>query len=315
MNDGTAAAADGPSHRVPDRNPIGVPIAVRSDSDRIPAGNFVIDHGPQQRDRFAIVPNDMLRGRLPVPLKALERVLLLHLYSLASGWQLNRKALDNAVMEGRDAVTKALAGLEARGYLLRTKSRRTGGVWTWTWRVTDDPILRPLARPLEDVARARESVASPPEIPGDPPEILRNHPEPHTENQSMAATSGNTTSPQVAPCTENPSTVNQSILEDLTTEDLGEDLGSDLRSAVPAAASPRGDDAAKRAQKSAWMGYQAQMKGKGAEDAEDTDAILEALEATLNDVYYLHYPMIESMVLAGQHPKAVINVALKQHWS
>lgn len=144
---------------------------------------FTIQQSPAPAEKFKIVSNDFLRGRLPVPLKALERVLLGYFLSLPDGWRMDRRQLDESVLEGRDAVSKALAGLESKRYLRRDRVRGKDGSWSWTWAVTLDPVAHPLAAP------------SP-------------------ENQSMAPTSGNGVSPQVAPSTESPSTVNQSIKEE-----------------------------------------------------------------------------------------------------
>lgn len=246
------------------------------------AGNFVVEHGPRPADHFAIVSNDMLRGRFPVPLKALERVLLLHLLSLPPNWKLNRASLDDAVMEGRDAVKHALASLEHKGYILRTRRRGRGGTWMWTWQVTDDPVARPIAG------------ASP-----------------STENQSMEPTSENTTSPQVAPSTENPSTENQAIVEDGTTEDWVEDC-SDLRSAVPAAASPGGDGErehleqhARRERERLWRHYRDDPDYANLYD--DIDTRIEALVPGLSvpDV-----AMVAAMAERGEHPKAILNAVL-----
>lgn len=145
---------------------------------------FVIEQVPSPEESFVIVSNDFARGRLPVPLRALERVLLLHLLSLSTGWRGGRRQLDAGVMEGREAVSSALRGLEQKGYLRRDKKRDARGTWHWTWRVTRDPIGAPL-------------------------------PAPSPENPSLDATCGNTTSPQVDPSTGNPATDNRGI----STED------------------------------------------------------------------------------------------------
>lgn len=145
---------------------------------------FVIEQVPSPEESFVIVSNDFARGRLPVPLRALERVLLLHLLSLSTGWRGGRRQLDAGVMEGREAVSSALRGLEQKGYLRRDKKRDARGTWHWTWRVTRDPIGSPL-------------------------------PAPSPENPSLDATSGNTTSAQVDPSTGNPATDDRVI----STED------------------------------------------------------------------------------------------------
>lgn len=147
-------------------------------------GAFTVHRGQSPADHFLIVANDFARGNLPVPLKALDRVLLLHLLSLPPGWQGARQQLDESVLEGRDAVKRALARLEVAGYLLRTKTRTPAGSWVWRYAVTVDPVEHPLVTA------------------------------PSPENQAMAATTGNTGKPQVSPSTENPSLENQAILED-----------------------------------------------------------------------------------------------------
>jgi hypothetical protein len=142
---------------------------------------FKIQHAPQPADHFKIISNDFLRGKFPVPLKALERVLLLYFVSLPNGWRMDRDQLDQSVMEGRDAVSKALAGLERKGYLRRSKGKGAKGTWSWSWHVTVDPINKPLPQP---------------------------------ESQSTDATSGNNGKQQVSPSTGNPATETQAILED-----------------------------------------------------------------------------------------------------
>jgi hypothetical protein len=174
---------------------------------------FTVWRGPSPTDRFLIVENDFARGKLPVPLRALDRVLLLHLLSLPAGWKGARRQLDESVVEGRDAVKQALSRLEAAGYLLRTKNRTPAGSWLWTYAVTIDPVGHPLTQATNaavgDSAEDKWTVDL-----GDP----------SPENTSMAATSGNTEEPQVSPSTENPSLENQSILEDeLKKTDIQED--------------------------------------------------------------------------------------------
>lgn len=164
---------------------------------------FVIEQVPSPEESFVVVSNDFARGRLPVPLRALERVLLLHLISLSTGWRGGRRQLDAGVMEGREAVSSALRGLEQKGYLRRDKRRDKRGTWHWTWRVTREPVGSPL-------------------------------PSPSPENPSLAATCGNITSPQVAPSPGNPATDNRGIkTEDLTAEDHKK---TDLQDGTPVGA-------------------------------------------------------------------------------
>lgn len=145
-----------------------------------------IHRAPLPADQYMIVTNDFMRGKLPVPLKALPRVLLGYFLSLPTGWRATRDAVEDSVQEGRDAVDKALRDLEAAGYLTRTRHRGQGGTWAWTYAVTDDPGARPL--------------------PGSP----------SPESQGMEPTSGNSTKPQVAPSPGKPGPENQGI----RTEDL-----------------------------------------------------------------------------------------------
>lgn len=152
------------------------------------AGNFTREPVPQPTGRYTIISNDFLRGKLPVPLKkSLERMLLLQLLSFPGDgtWTVTRDHLDRSVGEGRDAVTNALNALETAGYLKRAKRRDAQGEFSWDWRVTADPVRYPIGG---------ES--------------------PHTENQSMALTRGNTSEQQFKPQTENPATAGQSVLED-----------------------------------------------------------------------------------------------------
>lgn len=146
---------------------------------------FSVWRGDIPADRFMIITNDFMRGKLPVPLRALARCLLGHLLSLPAEWDMFRSTLDESVLEGRDAVDRALRELETAGYLQRLKQHdTTAGRWKWAWRVTDDPVARPLP--------------------------------PCPENPSMGSTSENTTFAQVAPCPGNPVVETQGIYEDGT---------------------------------------------------------------------------------------------------
>jgi hypothetical protein len=162
-----------------------------------------IHRAPMPADRYTIISNAFQRGELPVPLHALARVILGHLLTLPTGWVITRGQLDAAVLEGRDAVTTAIRELELTGYLLRDKRSGTGGQWSWTWQVTDDPVQRPLTG------------------------------SPSTESQLPVPTSRNGTKPQVVPQTGIPSTGNQSVKEKTDTkktdiEDLPADAGAAL---------------------------------------------------------------------------------------
>lgn len=95
-------------------------------------------------EQFTIIPNAILRGRLPVPIHALARCILLHLLSLPEGWRINRAQLDEAFLEGDTAIKTALRELRDAGYLLQERTHGVSGGWRWTWHVTDDPTNRPL---------------------------------------------------------------------------------------------------------------------------------------------------------------------------
>lgn len=140
-----------------------------------------IRRAPLPADRFMIVTNSFMRGQLPVPVRALPRVLLGYMLSLPDGWALDRGQLDGSVVEGRDAVSTALNDLEIAGYLARVRTAGEGGQWSWAWYVTDDPKERPLTV------------------------------QPSTGNQSMVATSENGANPQVAPSPDSPATADQGI--------------------------------------------------------------------------------------------------------
>lgn len=107
---------------------------------------ILVHRGPAPADQFMVVSNAFMRGQLPVPLRALPRVLLGYFLSCPPGWRVTREKLEGSVLEGRDAVNKALDDLEKAGYLARTRRRGERGTWDWTYSVTDDPKARPLAK-------------------------------------------------------------------------------------------------------------------------------------------------------------------------
>lgn len=163
-----------------------------------------IRHAPRPKDSFLQVHNDYVRGEFSVPLKAIERVLLLHLLSLkledGTPWYLDMKVLERSFVEGRDAVTKAVTSLETKGYLRRTKVRDAKGMWTWTCEVTIDPVAAPLGNYP---------------VPGNPV----------PESQGLDLTCGNTEDPQVSPHPESPAMESsamesQGLLEDLSEKTL-----------------------------------------------------------------------------------------------
>lgn len=155
-----------------------------------------IRYAPKPPKNFLQVHNDYVRGGFSVPLKAIERVVLMHLLSLKTPWDLDMKVFERSFVEGRDAVTKAVTSLESKGYLRRTKVRDARGMWTWTCEVTIDPVAAPLADfPVPE--------------------------NPVPESQGLDLTCGNTKNAQVSPHPENPATGNpdtgsQGLLEDLS---------------------------------------------------------------------------------------------------
>lgn len=101
------------------------------------------------------VSNDLLRGKWPVPLKALERCVALAIMSLPpEGWNNVREWVAGTVEEGEKAVKTALVGLETKGYLARRKARGQDGTWVWSWEFTADPITQPLSRRPETALRS-----------------------------------------------------------------------------------------------------------------------------------------------------------------
>lgn len=174
-----------------------------------PAG-FEIHHVDVPANRFTIISNDMLRGKQLEQLSSLERVILFHFFSLDTGMRMTRGHIDNSVKEGRDAVTRALAGLEQKGYLRRTRMRQSGGRWLWRWLITGDPINHPL----------------------DPPQTILPTVPPSPENPSMDVTCENTVSSQVAPSTGKPSTENLSIFEDRSSKTEDEDFSLQAQPSV-----------------------------------------------------------------------------------
>lgn len=95
-------------------------------------------------EHFTIMPNDLLRGRLPRPLHVMARCVLDHLLSLPPGWKMTRAQLDEGFVEGEAAVTSGLKELRQQGYLVQERRRTSGGTYAWSWHVTDDPETRPL---------------------------------------------------------------------------------------------------------------------------------------------------------------------------
>ncbi|MEV8615676.1 hypothetical protein AB0383_48625 [Amycolatopsis sp. NPDC051373] len=182
--------------------------------------SFTVDRAEQPQDRFLILANDFVRGKLPVPLHAVARCLLQYFLSLPNGWRCDRAQLDRSMLEGRDAVTRGLKELEAAGYLVREKHRGDHGKWLWSWRVTADPVNAPLvvagcvgSSDADDGGSATSS-GTPPKPFGNPSGNPSIGVPPSTGNPSMDPTSGNTTNTEVNPSTGNPSTGTQGIIED-----------------------------------------------------------------------------------------------------
>lgn len=161
--------------------------------------DITIQRAALPADQYLIITNEMARGKFAVPLHCGARCLLLHLLSLRPGWSTSRPQLDTSFAEGRDYVSKAIRELRQAGYLRQDKHRGSAGRWLWTWHVTDDPIERPLGGTSADV---RESNS------------MGSRTSPSTDIPSMDPTSSPATKPQVAPHTDRPSTVTQSITED-----------------------------------------------------------------------------------------------------
>lgn len=146
---------------------------------------FKVSRGALPADQYTIVTNDFQRGKLPVPVRCVARCLLGYLLSLPADWDMDRVQLDASVVEGRDAVDSGLKELERAGYLRRVRWHdKADGTWRWSWRVTDDPIARPLPA------------------------------SPSPANQGLDPISQNTASPQVGPSPGNPGAETQGISED-----------------------------------------------------------------------------------------------------
>lgn len=113
-------------------------------------------------EHFTIMPNDLLRGRLPRPLHVMARCVLDHLLSLPPGWKMTRAQLDEGFVEGEAAVTSGLKELRQQGYLVQERRRTSGGTYAWSWHVTDDPETRPLP-PVPTVDHSGAGPASGPD--------------------------------------------------------------------------------------------------------------------------------------------------------
>lgn len=90
---------------------------------------------------FTRIPNEWLRDRR---LSRRARGLLAELMTHQVGWEITTESLIEAGTEGRDAVLKTLAELEAYGYLTRHKYRE-GGKFKGTDYTITDPAEVPAA--------------------------------------------------------------------------------------------------------------------------------------------------------------------------
>jgi hypothetical protein len=157
--------------------------------------DFTVQRAALPADRYTVVTNDFQRGKLPVPLRCVARCLLGYLLSLPADWVMDRPQLDESVTEGRDAVDAGLRELERTGYLVRSQHQAEGGRWAWTWRVTDDPLERPLA---------------PAPSPGKPGMV------PPAETANV----------QVTPCPGNPGTENQGVSKKTDIEKTDKEISA-----------------------------------------------------------------------------------------
>jgi hypothetical protein len=163
-----------------------------------PAGTVIRVYRHTPADHFTIVPNTLARGRLPVPLRALARCLLIHLLSLPAGWEITRAEINRAFVEGRDAVSAGIHQLREAGYLRQERGHDdTTGQFAWRWEVTDDPAAFVQVSTIDGFSVDGER-----------------QPDPEPENSRSAPSTD-------SPSTAEPSTVNQSMattyLEDLTS--------------------------------------------------------------------------------------------------
>lgn len=142
-------------------------------------------------EQFTILPNDVLRGRLPRPLHVMARCILNHLLSLPPGWKITRAQLDEGFVEGAAAVTTGLKELRTNGYLVQNRRRTAVGTYAWSWHVTDDPVERPLP-PTRDT---RHDPAAPAEDPIGPEAPAPSPDEPGMVGAGMDSTAASPPSP------------------------------------------------------------------------------------------------------------------------
>lgn len=90
---------------------------------------------------FTRVPNEWLRDRR---LSRRARGLLAELMTHTVGWEITTESLIEGGTEGRDAILKAVAELEAYGYLTRMQARKGGKFQGVDYTITD-----PAARAAE----------------------------------------------------------------------------------------------------------------------------------------------------------------------
>jgi hypothetical protein len=89
-----------------------------------------------KRKTFTTVDNRLLRDK-SLSFKATG--LLAFLLSLPDEWRPNSRHLAGIKTDGRDSVQAGLRELEAAGYLVRTRTRDSGGTFEWTIEVYETP--------------------------------------------------------------------------------------------------------------------------------------------------------------------------------
>lgn len=96
----------------------------------------MIIRSPKPNTGYTVLDNRLLAN---ANLSYRARGVLAFILSKPDHWQTNAPALARASTEGRDAILKALAELEAEGYVIRTRHQDTAGRWTTIVTVFDEP--------------------------------------------------------------------------------------------------------------------------------------------------------------------------------
>ena len=102
---------------------------------------MTIVRAPRPTAHFTILPNNALRDPM---LSFKARGLLAYVLSMPDHWRTNSHQLALIGPDGRDAVRTGLTELEARGYLIRTKTQGPDGRWATTVTVYDHPVDHPV---------------------------------------------------------------------------------------------------------------------------------------------------------------------------